>query len=319
LARLPESEPGARFREQLASSRAGRYLNEVAPEALSGAPTAYFAEDIGRKLAPERLAPPPLTGATPSSSPRAAPEHTERAPALSGGQRIARGIFERSRTREQRQRARVEASLTPAQRAIRRQHPTARIPGPEFYKLPNASPAELARQLRRHRNRRAIAAIRIAAFSGKRGWNSAVACGVIRHALAVMMLADQRGVVRDVPINLLKHANRDRRTGKLLHRDTIGCGQHRPDGDLENGQCGYGRLLVLAGFMSQKQYRKKDPSRPEIPPSCSFYTLCEAEVPLFECTTQEQCDTTLAIVEFARIPHPHSGIHPRASPLSERG
>jgi len=197
----------------------------------------------------------------------------------------------------------------------RRPRSPAPRPGPNFYKLGNASPYELARQLRRLRNRKAVAAIRVAAFSGRRGWHSAVACGVIRHALALLMVADQRGVVRDVPINLLRKAHNRRATGKLPHRDTIGSGLHHQDATIEDGQAGYARLLQWGGFLvARKQYRKRDPSRPHIAPSCNWYQVCEAEVPLHECTTDEQCAATLRIVELATIPHPSSGISPRAPP-----
>lgn len=214
---------------------------------------------------------------------------------------------------EQRTRKPLEP-LEPVTRRVARQRPQAPKPSPQFYRLGNASPAELARFLRRARNRRAVAAIRVAAFSGRRGWDSAVACGVIRHAIALAMLADQRGVVRDVPLTLLRHAHRDRRTGSLPHPDTIGGGLHHPFGGLQDGQAGYARLLVQAGFMSRVQYRRRNPSQPGIAPSCNFYTLCEREIPITECATAEQCEATLAMLELASIPHPSSGVSPRPPP-----
>jgi len=204
--------------------------------------------------------------------------------------------------------------LPPVQRRVPRERPRTPKAPPDFYRLKALTPALACRQFKRHPNRTAIAALRRAAFSGRRGWPSAVSMGVIRQGLALLMLADQRGVVRDVPLKLLRHVHRDRRTGRLPCLDTIGGGYHHPDGDLENAQCGYNMLLELAGFMSAKQYRKRNPSRPDIAPSCNFYTLCEPTIPIAECETQEECERTLAILELAKIPHPDSGVHPRPPP-----
>lgn len=129
-----------------------------------------------------------------------------------------------------------------------------------------------------------------------------------------MMLADQRGVVRDVPLTLLRQAHFNKRVGPRSKRwmlEAIGGGLHHPDGNLDNGQAGYARLLELAGFMSCKQYRKFNPKHPEIRPSCNFYALCEPEIELTACTTDAQVEETVALRELANIPHPDSGVHPR--------
>lgn len=212
------------------------------------------------------------------------------------------------------ERAKHRPALEPVQRRVERRPPRTPEAPKAFYKVAAYSNAQNALALRRLRNRALVAKARIAMFSGGRDWTSAVANGVARTLIGLCMLADDRGVVRDVPMTLLLKLHRDKRTGKLRHPDTVGGGLHRPDGGLENGQAGYIRLLVEAGVLSAKQYRKRNPSQPDIAPSCNFYTLCEPEVPVSACETDEETERTLALLELAQIPHPTSGVHPRPPP-----